>query len=196
MSTHTKYMGKAQAFKDLGFSPGQIKVAFVAEGLPEDYADTLCKEAFWGMLGAGLKGIGSAAKGFGALAKGSKAAQGVGSAAKGFGAMAKGTRAAQGFGNAGRSLTQGGNAATKWGIQAMRRGGTMGKMQGHAGLLAGRTARSMGQGMRGMQTAPGATMWQGAKNFGSGAMMMQGKGVTGGLGKAMYVNSMLPPMGN
>lgn len=80
MSTHSAYMGKAQAFSSLGFSPEQIKVAFIHEGLPEDYADTLCKVAIWGRVaGAAAKGLGMASKalGRGAGASAKWGAQGI-----------------------------------------------------------------------------------------------------------------------
>jgi len=162
MYIDTKYVGKAQAFRSLGFTEDQVKVAFVQEGLDETYADTLVKIAYLGAIGAGLRGLGAAAR-----------------AVKGMGAM--------------QTLGRGAGAAARWGAQGIRRGGMLGQMQGKAGLLAGRALKGTQAGIQNMRNAPGKTLWQGTKNFGQGAMFMQGKGVGGALGKATFAGTMMYP---
>lgn len=52
-----EYIGAARAFHDLGFSPGQVKIAFIKQGMSPEDADLMVKEAWVGLL----KTIGTAA---------------------------------------------------------------------------------------------------------------------------------------
>ena len=107
MEIRVMYRGKAEAFRSLGFSEDQMKVAFVHDGLSTDQADALIKEALWGAIGAGLKGLGAAAK----------AAKGVGAyRALGAGAKSAGRWAGQGISRGGAL----GKAQGTIGIQAGR----------------------------------------------------------------------------
>lgn len=154
------------------------------EGLPAYHADALVKEAGW--MSAGLKGIGAAARAFGSTAKG------VGTAAKGIGntALQGGAKAFnRGAVNAARWGAKGRYAAQAKGATPMAQ--TLGKTQAAIGSRASQIAKGTRDGMRNFAAAPGQTAWQGAKNFGAGAIMMQGKGVAGGLGKAQFVNGMI-----
>lgn len=180
--TNSNYLGKAQGYRVLGLTEDQVKVAFLREGLEEDYADELVKVAFFGAIGAVGRGIGAAAK-----------------AVKGMGALkalGHGTQMAT------KALGRGAGEAARWGAHGKRFGGPLGRMQGKAGLLAGRTMKGMQSGItgmkRGVQTfsaAPGATAWSGAKNFGKGFMFMpSATGTAGTLGRAASVGSMVAPM--
>jgi hypothetical protein len=54
------HIGAARAFLDLGFSPEQVKLAFIRQGMPEAEAEYLVKEAApLGLLMGAVKGIGS-----------------------------------------------------------------------------------------------------------------------------------------
>ncbi|MEN6429950.1 MAG: hypothetical protein ABFC80_03770 [Coriobacteriales bacterium] len=80
------HIGAACAFRDLGFSPEAVKDAFIKQGMAEDEADYLVKEA-WGFLaGLATKAIPWITKGVSAISKAapwaSKAVGGVGTAAK------------------------------------------------------------------------------------------------------------------
>lgn len=59
-------MGTACAFRDLGYSPEQVKLAFINRGVPEEDADYLVKEAWGGaVVGALGKALPWLAKVFG-----------------------------------------------------------------------------------------------------------------------------------
>jgi hypothetical protein len=79
-------IGAACAFRDLGYSPEMVKQAFIKQGMAEDEADYLVKEA-WGFLaGLAAKAIPWITKGVSAVSKAapwaSKAVGGLGTAAK------------------------------------------------------------------------------------------------------------------
>ena len=166
MHVRARYLGKAQAYQSLGFSEYQVKVAFVQEGIPEYHADELVKEAFCGAIGTAVRGGLTAAKALGSsgLLSGAKA------------------------------LGRGATAAGKWAGKGISRGGTLGKVQGSIGVNAGKAAKGISTGMKDFAANPGATAWQGAKNFGNGALFMGGKGVAANAGKATFAGSMVAPM--
>jgi len=78
-------LGRAQAFRSLGFSEEQVKVAFVQDGISPEEAESLVKEAWAGAV-AGLIGrggsllarLGSRVAARGASKMMSPAAQGIG----------------------------------------------------------------------------------------------------------------------
>ncbi len=58
MEIHAHYIGKAQAFQELGFSEEAVKLAFVQDGLPDATSELLVKEAWGGLISGGLKALG------------------------------------------------------------------------------------------------------------------------------------------
>lgn len=81
------HMGAACAFRDLGYPPEAVRDAFIKQGMAEDEADYLVKEAFLGAIGGlAMKAIPWITKGVSAVSKAapwaSKAVGGVGTAAK------------------------------------------------------------------------------------------------------------------
>jgi hypothetical protein len=59
------HMGTACAFRDLGYSPEQVKLAFINRGVSEEEADYLVKEAWGAITGAIGKAVPWLAKTFG-----------------------------------------------------------------------------------------------------------------------------------
>lgn len=153
--------GKATALVKLGFAEGYVAASLEADGLSKEAAESLTKEAF---LGAAAGAIGRGIAGLG----GRLASRGAAQTAKGFGRMMTPARA----GLAGR--------AGQMGAQAQRGLGSL-------GTRAGTGIQQAGQAFA---KNPMSTLWGGAKNFGSGAMTMQGRGLGGALGKGAFGASM------
>ncbi len=106
------YQGKAQTFRDLGFSSDAVKLAFIQEGVPALQADLLVKEAFGALLARGLAGAGKfLARGAGKLLR--PAAQAGAKATMGQKAMGM---VGRGMGNAGRGLIGGAKGVTQMGV--------------------------------------------------------------------------------
>jgi len=70
-----------------------------------------------------------------------------------------------------------GGLAGRAGGKLVGRGGTVAPWMGRQVIGGG---KAMGQAMKGMATAPGATMWGGAKNFGKGMLYFGGGPTVGG----------------
>jgi hypothetical protein len=62
------YLGRATAFKALGFSPEQVKTAFALDGLSDKVAEDLTKEAWGPAVGLLTRGLTRAGKGLMGLA--------------------------------------------------------------------------------------------------------------------------------
>jgi len=151
----------------VGFSEGELKLAFTEQGLSSQDADELTKEAFWGAVGRGLA---TAGKSVSKLFGGGKGLQGFGKLRSAAGTAPKSSYL-QDFGS----------------FQTMMKG-----MKPNLGQRIGTSMMSAGKGL---ETAPGATLWGGVKNFGKGMMFSpHAKGMGAGLGKGFagyQIGSML-----
>lgn len=195
MLTPNYYSGLTATLHQLGYTPEQVKTACVRHGASNPYADALVKEAFLGAIGGALRGgakllgkaIGKAApRAIRTLPKGVKSTA-VGMTQKGAPSIMRGPATM-------KSMVQGPQA--KWMQNALK--SESGLMRGGAGMLQ-RAGGAVQGAMHGMGTAPGRTLWGGAKNFGKGMMFSPGaKGIGGTLGKGYSVHSigsMLMPGG-
>jgi hypothetical protein len=79
-----------------------------------------------------------------------------------------------------------GQFAGRMGGKLIGKGGTVAPAVGRGVIGAG---KAVGQGLKGLATNPGATMWSGTKNFGKG-LFFGGQGVGGAAGKAVAIGGM------
>ena len=109
----------------------------------------------------------------------------IGGALRGAGRLLAGKGANLARAGATRAGATRAGAATGAGAQGILGKGLGGaqKVLGRAGLQAGRGLASSG---RALAANPAGALWGGTKNFGSGAMMLQGKGLGGALGKGAF----------
>lgn len=112
MKTVVHYMGKVAAYKQCGIPAQMIKVALMQEGIPDIYADELCKIAlpagtFLGNtlrhIGAGIRGV---ANSFGGKAVPAAAEAMTGAATNAVKKPGLATRIGQSFTNAGRGYNK------------------------------------------------------------------------------------------
>ncbi len=216
MDNHNYYSGLATALHQLGHTPEQVKTACVQRGASDPYADALIKEAFFGAIGRGLVAGGKyIGKALGKSAPSSIRALPKGVTSSAVGVTQKGAPSIMQGPGAMKAMSQGPQA--KWMQNALksesglvrggagllqRAGGAVGgamKGIGNPGGLIQRGQGAVSGAMQGMRTAPGATLWGGAKNFGKGLMFAPGaKGIGGAIGKGSSVysiGSMLAPRG-
>lgn len=73
---------------------------------------------------------------------------------------------------------------------AGRAGQVGARAQQSLGSLGTQVGTGIGQAGRAFAANPGRALWGGAKNFGAGAMTMQGRGLGGALGKGAFGASM------
>lgn len=125
------HIGTACAFRDLGFSPEQVKLAFVNQGLLEEEADYLVKEA-WGSVAGGImtKAIPWLGKTFGMIAPKAGGLARGGTLTKG---LLQGGKVSQGVGSA----LYGVGAAARHGLGAMARNPVKGLLGGGVNVLKG-----------------------------------------------------------
>ena len=148
------YLGKGEALHNLGFSEGQIKTAFVREGMSKEAADELVKEAIFQAIGRGI-------------AMGGKHLARAGGRAVARGTSKLMAPAAQGFkGQVGRA-----------GAHAMKTMGGIGRKAGSGIVSSGAAfarnpAKAVGSGV--LQAGQG-TLFGGGKGMGG----MIGKGIFG-----------------
>lgn len=135
------YVGRARAYRSIGFPEEQIKLAFVNDGFSPEIADALVKEATgWGsLIGKGLRwGAQQLGRGAGALRRNVRGAE----AARGF--VDLGSKAPLGERAMGFGAKQLGRAAG--GLQAASRGMTAAPLQtlGRGAIETGKGALFMG----------------------------------------------------
>ncbi len=183
------YQGQARVLSAVGLSDTQIKMAAVAQGLSVQEAEGLMKEAGIGtMISKGLQWAGKGlSKAFGGGAR-AKALEGMKfkPLTEAGGAVVKGNQGARGMLSGGNSLK--GFSGYQQGTKAI------------APNMGERAGRAFSSAAKGMETAPGKTLWGGTKNFGKGMMFSPGaKGIGGALGKGFsgyQMGSMLLGSGN
>lgn len=154
-------VGRIHALNHIGYSPEQIKTAFVNRGFNAEHVDVLIKEAFLGALagtlGRGIVGAGRALSGAGGRAALSGASKAMAPARAGL---------------AGRLGQMGAKA-----------------QQSMGGMLQG-AGRGLSRSGVAFARNPLKATGKGLLNFGQGAMLGGGKGLGGTLGKGVFGVSM------
>ena len=92
---------------------------------------------------------------------------------------------AKGLGAAGKAIGSGGRQLSRSALVKGQGTGMMGKMRSFGGQQLQNVGRSLGQAGTAFAANPLGTMGRGLANFGQGALMLQGKGIGGALGKGV-----------
>lgn len=165
MEKYAYYVGQARVLHMLGLSEKQVKLAFVEQGISPEYANGIYKEAVWpAIAAAAARGLLWAGRGLlrGGLGKL------LGSGLKGFGKL--------------RPLAKG----IKPGSYLKDFGGYQNIMKGVKPGVGERIGTAFMSAGKGMETAPGKTLWEGLKQVPQGAMFSpHAKGIGGGIGKGL-----------